>query len=201
MMRQFLENSMLFGTNAPFIEDLYEKYLSSPDSIPLEWRSYFDSLQQTLTITARDVPHTPIIGSFVRLAQTPPSEKRVGSLPVAPSLVSAEAKERKQIAVLQLINMYRFLGVRLARLDPLKHQQISDTPELDPAFYELTEADMQTVFNTGSLVGQEHAPLKEILQILRQTYCGTIGAEYMFLTDLKQKRWIQNRLEGPRSQP
>lgn len=201
MMRQFLENSMLFGTNAPFIEDLYEKYLSSPDSIPPEWRSYFDSLQQTLTITARDVPHTPVIESFVKLAQTPPSEKRAGSLPVAPSLVSAEAKERKQIAVLQLINMYRFLGVRLARLDPLNHQQISDTPELDPAFYELTEADMETVFNTGSLVGQEHAPLREILQILRQTYCGTIGAEYMFITDLKQKRWIQNRVEGPRSQP
>ncbi|TYP80415.1 2-oxoglutarate dehydrogenase E1 component [Nitrosomonas communis] len=201
MMRQFFENSILFGINAPFIEDLYEKYLSSPDSIPLEWRSYFDSLQQTLTITARDVPHTPIIESFVKLAQTPPSEKRVGSLSVAPSLVPSEAKERKQIAVLQLINMYRFLGARLARLDPLNHQQISDTPELDPAFYELTEADMETVFNTGSLVGQEHAPLKEILQILRQTYCGTIGAEYMFITDLKQKRWIQNRVEGPRSQP
>ncbi len=201
MMRQFLENSMLFGANAPFIEDLYEKYLSNPDSILPEWRSYFDSLQQTLTITARDVPHTPIIESFVRLAQTPPSEKRLGYPQVTPSLASTEAKERKQIAVLQLINMYRFLGVRLARLDPLNHQQIPDTPELDPASYELTEADMETVFNTGSLVGQEHAPLKEILQILRQTYCGTIGAEYMFITDLKQKRWIQNRLEGPRSQP
>ncbi|MDV6344549.1 2-oxoglutarate dehydrogenase E1 component [Nitrosomonas sp. Is37] len=201
MMRQFFENSMLFGTNAPFIEDLYEKYLSNPDSISPEWRSYFDSLQQTLTITARDVPHTPIIESFVRLAQTLPSKKRLGYPQVTISLTSAEAKERKQIAVLQLINMYRFLGVRLARLDPLNHQQVLDIPELDPAFYELTEADMETVFNTGSLVGQEHASLKEILQILQQTYCGTIGAEYMYITDLKQKRWIQNRLEGPRSQP
>ncbi|SDY23169.1 2-oxoglutarate dehydrogenase E1 component [Nitrosomonas sp. Nm33] len=201
MMRQFFENSMLFGTNAPFIEDLYEKYLSNPDSISPEWRSYFDSLQQTLTITARDVPHTSIIESFVRLAQTLPSKKRLGYPQVTISLTSAEAKERKQIAVLQLINMYRFLGVRLARLDPLNHQQVLDIPELDPAFYELTEADMETVFNTGSLVGQEHASLKEILQILQQTYCGTIGAEYMYITDLKQKRWIQNRLEGPRSQP
>ena len=58
---------------------------------------------------------------------------------------------------------------------------------------------MNTVFNTGSLVGQEHATLQEILQILQQTYCSTVGAEYMFLTDLKQKRWIQNRLEGPRA--
>ncbi|SDH80524.1 2-oxoglutarate dehydrogenase E1 component [Nitrosomonas sp. Nm132] len=202
MMKQLLENSALFGANAPFIEDLYEKYLKNPDSIAAEWRSYFDSLQQTLTITTRDIPHTPIIESFVQTARSPSSEKNLAQLQKSaiPS-IRDESKERKQITVLQLINMYRFLGVRLAHLDPLNHQQVSDVPELDPAFYELTEADMETVFNTGSLVGQEHASLQEILQILRQTYCGTIGAEYMYLTDLKQKRWIQNRLEGPRSQP
>ena len=114
---------------------------------------------------------------------------------------TASTTERKQISVLQLINAYRFLGVRHANLDPLKHQEKPYIPELDPGYYGLTESDFDTVFGTGSLIGPARASLREILQILRQTYCGTIGVEYMYITDTEQKRWIQNRIEGPRAQP
>src|SRR5690606_2318914 len=95
----------------------------------------------------------------------------------------------------------RFHGARHARLDPLNRQEKPNIPELDPAFYGLTEADMGTVFNAGTLVGLTEAPLSEILSVLRETYCGTIGAEYMYMSDIPQKRWIQQRLESVRSRP
>ena len=201
MMRQFIENSFLFGTNAPFVEDLYERYLSSPESISPEWRSFFDNLQQTIAISTKDRPHSLIIQSLVNPVTKIASIQNKSLTQPLSNQPYDETKERKQIAVLQLINMYRFLGVRCAKLDPLNHQPLLDVPELDPAFHGLTANDLDTNFNTGSLVGPEHAPLRTILQILQQTYCNTIGAEYMFITDLKQKRWIQSRLESTCAQP
>ncbi len=114
---------------------------------------------------------------------------------------SVEAFDRRQISVLQLINAYRFLGLRAANLDPLDHIEKRPVPELDPAHYGLSEADLDVVFGTGSLVGPERATLREILQALKQTYCGPIGIEYMYISENDQKRWIQGRFEGRRSRP
>jgi len=201
-MKQFLENSMLFGANAAFIEMLYEQYLENPSNVSTQWHQYFDSLQQTETISARDVPHTPIVESLARSAATQsPFSGAPEEHQTAAQLASTEAKERKQVAVLQLINTYRFLGSRRANLDPLNLQQKIDVPELDPGFYGLSDTDMDKVFNTGSLVGPEHATLQEILQRLKQTYCSSIGAEYMYIADTKQKRWIQSKLESISAQP
>ncbi|HNO76064.1 MAG TPA: 2-oxoglutarate dehydrogenase E1 component [Nitrosomonas mobilis] len=203
-MKKFLENSMLFGANAAFIEMLYEQYLVNPADVPAQWREYFDSLQQAETISARDVPHTPIIESLKRASvvqtsatPTPASQPVVTNV----ELVDPEIRIRKQVAVLQLINTYRFLGVRRANLDPLNLQQTADVPELDPAFYGLSDVDMEQVFNAGSLVGPQQATLKEIIQRLQMTYCGSVGAEYMYVADIRQKRWIQNRLESIMAQP
>ncbi|SEP21155.1 2-oxoglutarate dehydrogenase E1 component [Nitrosovibrio sp. Nv6] len=207
MMKQLFENSLLFGANAPFVEGLYEQYLQNPESVPSEWHNYFDKLQRANQGTgpagraARDVPHGPVIESFIRLAKEHP--RRAGQV-AAQEAVQGErilTTERKQVSVLQMINAYRFLGVRHADLDPLKHQEKPHVSELDPAFYGLTEADMNTVFGTGSLIGPPRASLGDILQTLRQTYCGSIGVEYMYITDTEQKRWIQGRIEGSRAQP
>lgn len=197
MMKQLFENSMLFGTNAAFIEELYEDYLQNPLAVSPQWRDYFDRLQQAEGKTARDVPHAPVIESFIRLAQEQPSGSNQGA---ADRVVTPEAA-RKQVSVLQIINAHRFLGMRQANLDPLKHQEKPYIPELDPSHYGLSEMDMDTVFDTGSLVGPARASLREILQVLQLTYCGSIGVEYMYIADTEQKRWIQNRFEGPRSQP
>jgi 2-oxoglutarate dehydrogenase E1 component len=105
------------------------------------------------------------------------------------------------VSVLQLINAYRFLGLRHANVDPLKRFPKPEVPELDPAYYGLTEADMNSVFNTGSLVGAEQLPLREILRAVRETYCGSIGVEYMYISDVAQKRWVQSRFESIRSTP
>jgi len=190
MLKQFLENSHLFGGNAPFVEELYEKYLIDPASVPSEWRQYFDRLQALPGGAAKDVPHAPIVAAFEQRAKAGP-----------PAAQPADRLDRKQVSVIQLVAEYRVRGVFLAELDPLKRQEHRRIPELDSAYYDLTEADMGTVFNTGSLIGPERASLREIIQALRETYCGSIGVEYMYISDRAEKRWIQDRLEPIRSRP
>ncbi|SFU43879.1 2-oxoglutarate dehydrogenase E1 component [Nitrosospira multiformis] len=187
MLKQLHDDSPLFGSNASFVEGLYAAYLQEPLSVSAEWREYFDTLQ------GGEVPVEP----GKRAAQPAAVAQGVETMREERLLTT----ERKQIAVLQMINAYRFLGVRHADLDPLKHYDKPHVPELDPGYYGLTEADMNRVFGTGSLFGPPRASLREILQTLQQTYCGKIGVEYMYITDTEQKRWIQNRIEGPRAQP
>jgi len=195
MFRESIETSYLFGANAPFIEELYEKYLENPDAIDPRWRGYFDELQR-LDEGGRDVAHFPVQQAFVELAKA----KRGGN-GQAGLTPPAEQQVARQIAVLQLINAHRFQGCNVARLDPLGRQETPHIPELDPAFYGLGEADLDATFSTGTLVGLPRATLREILAMLRETYCGTIGVEYMYMSDIPQKRWIQQRLESVRSKP
>ncbi len=141
-MRLMQDSSLLFGTNAPFVEELYEQYLIDPNSVPKAWRSYFDALQSAPG-AAHDVAHSQIQRAFAALP------KMAASSAMAPD---AEL-ERKQVFVLQLINAHRFLGVRVANLDPLARHAKPVVAELDPAHYGLSETDMDTTFDTGSLVG------------------------------------------------
>src|SRR6202521_122003 len=195
MMKQLLSSSSLFGSNAPYIEELYESYLTDPSSVNAEWRAYFDELQKTAGAVAKDVAHTPVIDAFANLAKQSPLAIRRAQT------VSAPEADKKQVSVLQLINAYRVLGSRYAALDPLQLHDRQVVPELDPAFHGLSDADLDTVFNTGSLVGPAQATLREIIDILKSTYCGSLGIEYMYITLTEEKRWIQNRFEGSRSQP
>jgi 2-oxoglutarate dehydrogenase E1 component len=194
MMKESLGTSYLFGGNAPFVEELYESYLTNPQSVPEEWRAYFDKLQVLPGGNGRDVAHAPVIEAFAQRAKE-------GSLRHQGPTISGAAVNRKQVYVQVLIGAYRMIGGRWADLDPLKRLPRPQIPELEPAFYDLTEADMETVFDTGTLVGPERARLRDIVQILRETYCGTIAAEYMYISDPAQKRWIQQRLEPVRGQP
>src|SRR5712672_4456735 len=192
-MKEFLSNSYLFGANAPFIEELYEAYLDNPQSVPEQWREYFDKLQAAPAggNGGRDVAHAPIVESFARRA-------RAGAARPAPAVGGFD---RKQVSVLQLIAEYRFRGVLIADIDPLKRHERPRIAELEPAYYDLTDADMDTVFNTGTFMGPEQAPLREIIRALQETYCGTLGVEYMYLSSRVEKRWVQERLEPVRSKP
>jgi 2-oxoglutarate dehydrogenase E1 component len=189
-MQAMSNSSLLYGMNDVFVEGLYEEYLANPASVSGEWRSYFDALQNSSGVV-HEVAHSPIRRAFAALSKN-----------IAACVPSQEADlERKQVRVLQLINAHRFLGVRVAALDPLKRFDKPVVAELDPAHYGLGEADMDSTFDTGSLVGGARMTLREILKLLRQTYCGSIGSEYMYISDVEQKRWIQNRLEGVRGEP
>ena len=188
MMKDDFATSYLFGANAPFIEEQYDLYLNDPDQVTPDWRAYFDALQKTAGALTRDVSHTPIIEAFAARSRQP----RLFSS--APGEV-----HHKQVAVLQLINAHRFLGNRNAKLDPLERHPLPVVPELDPAHYGLHESDLDTEFETGSLVGPPRATLRDILDAVRTTYCGNIGVEYMYITSTEQKRWIQSRFEGSHS--
>lgn len=192
MMNTFLENSHLFGANAPFIEELYENYLVDPTRVAAEWRSYFDALQNASGALTQDITHAPIVAAFTERAKAGLQNLSAGR--------QDTEHAKKQVSVLQLINAHRFLGSRHATLDPLMRQEKPTIPELEPSHYGLTEADMGTSFNSGSLVGFDQATLGEILAAVRATYCGNIGVEYMYITDTEQKRWIQHRFESLRGQ-
>ncbi len=185
-MQSLWDSSQLSGGNNAFVESLYEDYLADPSQLPAAWREYFDNLQSTAG-AVNEVAHSPIQRGFAELP-TYRTETAVQS-----------DNDRKQSSVLQLINAYRFLGVRMADLDPLKRYTKAEVAELNPAYYNLLDSDFDRTFNTGSLVGGARLKLREILQRLQHIYCGTVGAEYMYISDIAQKRWIQARLEGTNS--
>jgi 2-oxoglutarate dehydrogenase E1 component len=193
--KSFSGNSYLFGGNAPYVEEIYENYLSNPTTVTEEWRSYFDALQNVPAVDGsdmRDLPHLPVVNAFAAMAKQ-------GTTKVVQSNPDSEMG-RKRVAVQQLIAAYRNVGSRHADLDPLKHQIRENIPELDPAFYGLGDADQETIFNTSNtFFGKETMSLRDLLNALRETYCGTLGVEYMYITDQTQKRWWQQKLEGIRS--
>ncbi|CAL8479012.1 2-oxoglutarate dehydrogenase E1 component [Caballeronia sp. S22] len=197
MLIETHQNSFLFGANAPYVEEQYEAYLGDPASVTDEWRAWFDALNDMPAIDGSDrddEPHAPVVSSFIELAKgrhdTPMS--RDGGLALA----------RKQVAVQALIAAFRTVGTRTARLDPLQWEPPRALVELTPAYYGLTAADMTTRFSTAdTYFFDEDATLKEIVAALEQTYTGTLGAEFMHLTDANERRWWQMRLESTRAKP
>ena len=190
-------NTYLFGGNAPYVEEMYENYLANPGSVPDNWRDYFDALQHVPAVDgshAKDIPHLPVVNAFAQRA------KQGGTRVV---MASADAEMgRKRTAVQQLIAAYRNVGQRWADLDPLKRAERPPIPELEPSFYGFGDADQETVFDiSNTFFGKDRMSLRELLNALRETYCGTLGVEYMYTTDMTQKRWWQQKLEAIRSKP
>jgi len=193
----YLGNTFLFGGNAPYVEEMYENYLTNPASIPESWRDYFDALQYVPAVdgsNAKDVPHLPVINAFADRAKQ-------GGTRVVMASTDTEMG-RKRTAAQQLIAAYRNVGQRWADLDPLKRTERPAIPDLDPAYYGFTDADQETVFDTSNtFFGKSMMPLRELLNALRETYCGTIGAEFMYTSEQAEKRWWQEKLESIRSKP
>src|SRR5207244_1057052 len=147
--------------------ELYEAYLDNPGSVPDNWRSYFDALQNVPAVDgseARDVPHAPVVESFAQRAKANAFTARTSSTELSVA--------RKQVHVQSLIAAYRSLGARWADLDPLKRAERPKIPELEPAFYDLTESDMDITFSATNtyFTKDEHQTLRSILQALRETY-------------------------------
>ncbi len=191
-------NSYLYGSNAPYVEGLYESYLDDPGSVPDEWRDYFDDLQHTPAVdgrTVRDQAHGPIIASFAQRAKSNGFAVRVK----APDLAVAG----RQVFVQSIIAAYRTLGVRLAQLDPLKRHDRPVIPELDPAFYGLSEGDLDQVYSATNtyFTKADTMTMRDILKALRDTYCRNVGVEFMYISDPAGKRWIQERLESTLGTP
>ena len=191
-MQELWNSSQLNGASAAWLESLYEAYLSNPETVDPEWRKFFDGLPKVKSGNGsnggREVSHAEVRDFFRAIA------KEHHAVPTATPSHDIEL-ERKQVHVLQLINAYRFRGHQHAETNPLRNGHQAEVPELDLSYHQLGPTDLNTVFETGSLAGPELLTLGEIYSKIRETYCGSIGAEYMHIMETAEKRWLQQRLE------
>ena len=188
IMKAWLESSHLNGANIVYIEELYESYLDNSQSVSAEWRELFQNLPK-IEGTSVEYHHSAIRDEFRELAKQPYRH-----------IVTSGGGDTKQVKVLQLINAFRFRGHQNANLDPLGLLQRDKIRDLQLSHHDLSENDFDKEFNVGSFaVGQDSMNLGNIYKALKTTYCGSIGAEYMHITDTEEKRWLQQRLESVQS--
>ncbi|MFG6175681.1 2-oxoglutarate dehydrogenase E1 component [Halomonas sp. THAF12] len=194
IMELMWRSSHVSGSNVHYVEALFDQYLDDPTAVPDEWRQYFDQLPRPDGSATPDVPLAPTREQFYQLGR----QRRTAQATAA----SGSDESRKQVKVLQLINAYRFRGHQKADIDPLDLRSPTPVPDLDLSFHQLSKADLDTEFQTGSFfLGADKAPLKEIVEALEQTYCRSIGCEIMHIVDTEEKRWLQQRFESVRSKP
>ncbi|HHX81769.1 MAG TPA: 2-oxoglutarate dehydrogenase E1 component, partial [Pseudomonadaceae bacterium] len=193
-----LETSLLSGGNLDYAERLYESWMADPASVSEEWRRLFDSLPQ-LPEGVAEVAHSRLVEKFRGLPQRGQATTAAAETSRLPGSL---AHEQKQVNVVQLISSYRVRGHQQARLDPLDLMHREEVPDLKLDFHRLSTADYDTVFSTRPLrTPQKAARLADIVSILEDIYCGSIGYEFMAIVNLEEKRWIQKRIEGGGGRP
>ena len=204
MAREIDESSFLSGGNSRFIEDLYARYAQDPNAVSPDWQAFFANLNAgAATLVARHTPSWQRSDWPIR-----PNGELTAVLEsgVAPSIsekaraVFAEEAVRKattdSIRALMMIRAYRVRGHLIAHLDPLGLDIRPPHPELEPASYGFGEDDLDRPIFIDNVLGLETATVREIHEILRRTYCATIGVEFMHISVPEEKAWIQERIEG-----
>ncbi|MBC7989949.1 MAG: 2-oxoglutarate dehydrogenase E1 component [Luteimonas sp.] len=184
LLKQFAQSSQL-GANAAYIEDLYEQYLVAPDSVDPKWKAWFDGFKGR---EAGDVPHSAVIDAIVAAGR----EAARGVI-VAPN--AGKGGDERDFAIGKLIIAYRSRGHLAADLDPLGLLEKNEAPDLTLGFHRLSEGDLDTEFGSGGVGGNERMKLRDLLALLKATYTGPIGVEFMHITDAEQRRWVYERLE------
>ncbi|MFN3521031.1 MAG: 2-oxoglutarate dehydrogenase E1 component [Phenylobacterium sp.] len=205
------ETSFLYGGNAAFVEDLYAKWAANPDAVEPSWRAFFASLHDRadeVQAAAKKPGWTPRQAPAPRPdwlsaidGMWPAVEAKVGKTIAERAPAAGQdairAATLDSLRAIMMIRAYRMRGHLRANLDPLG---IATTPgdasELDPATYGFTEADYDRPIFLDYVLGLETATIREILEILRRTYCSDIGVQYMHISDPAQKAWLQERIEG-----
>src|ERR1700674_1967209 len=212
----FLDTSFLYGANARWIEELYARYEQDPASVDAGWREFFKALKDERSDVIQSArgaswkhPNWPEVANGELVAALDGNwidvEKAVGEKIKARAehkgveLKASDVQQatRDSVRALMLIRAYRVRGHLHADLDPLGIQQNGEHAELDPRSYGFTEADYDRPIFIDNVLGIEFGTLRDIVAILRRTYCQTIGVEFMHISDAAQKSWIQARIEGP----
>ena len=209
------ETSFLFGGNLAYIEDLYERYAQDPNSVPPSWRAFFDALRENpeaIRQFAADPSWTPaeadgerpewlsaIDGLWPGQSGGAPAKRAPAagtSAAPAASQGQIRAATLDSVRALMMIRAYRIRGHLHANLDPLGIEGKIENAELEPAFYGFTPADYDRPIFLDNVLGLETATLREILAIVKRTYCGNVGVQFMHISDPDEKRWLQERIEG-----
>ncbi len=213
----FARTSFLHGANAAYIEDLYERFQENPGSVTADWRAFFTDLKERKE-TVLSETHGPswkqkdgeVSGDGDMLNALAADWGREEAAAITRK-IGAKAQEtgveitreeafratRESVRALMLIRAYRVNGHLIGNLDPLHLTPPRPHPELDPASYGFTPGDLDHQIYIDNVLGLETASLRQIIEILRRTYCGTIGFEFMHISSPDQKQWIQERIEGP----
>ena len=201
-----IDFSLLSGANATFIAEMNKAWRDNPSSVDRHWATYFEHLGKAADFGA-DIeagpswgrPQSRVIGavdadaSIKAVAQAHKSGRNINA-------ADMRAATLDSLRAVMLIRAYRSNGHLLAALDPLALEEPDLHPELDPASYGFGDDDWERPIFIDNVLGLETATLTEIIARLRQTYCGTIGVEFMHVQDPKQKAWIQERIESINNQ-
>lgn len=191
-LHDWLASTPLGGANQSYVEEIYEQYLEDPSSVDESWQAIFKSLPATAAV---EQSHSVVRDYFRRLAR----ETNQQAVTVIDPDTSA-----KVVKLLQWVNAFRFRGHLAATLDPLGYYRWrnSEVPELDYRYHGFTEQDLNETFNIGRQVyDKETIQLGELDKALKETYCGSIGLEFMHVQDMEQKRWLQAKVESIINKP
>lgn len=211
---QFALTSFLYGGNAAYIENLYARYEVDPNSVDAEWQVFFKSLQDDRSeviksaggpswkrpnlVHASGEMIAALTGDWVEVEKSLGDKIKSKAQSRGVEITSADVQQatRDSIRALMLIRAYRIRGHFHAKLDPLGLEPEKNEEELDPRSYGFTDADMDRRIFLDKVLGLEFATIREMLAILRRTYCQTLGVEFMHISDPVQKAWMQERIEG-----
>ena len=211
-----MDTTFLSGANAVFLAELYDQYLKNPGAIDPSWAAFFREMGDDRAELVRELQGASWTQSQTGIIGVPDPDaapakgkdkdkgaKAPAAAGAAPAADQAAVMRQAQdsIKALALVRAYRTTGHQLADLDPLKLNRNKSHPELDIGYHGFTDADLDREIVLGGVMGFEKATLRQLLDALKQTYCGTIGIEYMHVQDIKQREWLQKRIEPNRNQP
>ena len=190
-LKDLYQSSHLYGSNAPFIEAYYEEWLEDKSSVPPHWAGIFaNMLNGSMPAGESETGHLEIQDKF----------REMGRLPSSPT-ADTRLADHKEAGVLKLITTYRVRGHQAANINPLEAGSRDSIPDLNPAWHDLDESDLDREFDSGSLVAPDRLKLSEIIELCERVYCGSIGVEYLHLSDTSKREWLQQRLEGSKGIP
>ena len=214
---QFHASSFMQGHNAEYLEQLYARYANDPNAVDEAWQAFFRQLGDDDVSVKREAagpswargdwppqPDDELTGALTGEYPSEPEAKAAGNKIAAKAAekgveVSDDAIQRAvldSVRALMLIRAYRIRGHLAADLDPLGLREMPHRPELDPKSYGFTEADMDRPIFIDNVLGLESASIREILEIVKRTYCGTFALQYMHISDPEQANWLKERIEG-----
>jgi len=203
---EFDASAPLFVGNATFVEEMYERFLQNPDSVDESWRRFFRENTNGAGPQPRSASWAETRSRVIGVVEpeAAPAADAKGTKGKAEGGVPQEEIEKfahEAIRAMMMVRAYRVRGHLLANLDPLALEVNEYHAELDPANYGFSDADMDKEIFLDGLLGLKKARLRDIVSILRETYCGTIGVEFMHIQHPEQKSWIQKKIEEVRGHP
>ena len=192
----YKRTSFLTGVNSDYIQEYYALYLQNPDLLTKDWIEFFDGLQEDSTNILQNIKGPSWNPKKIKQIDNFPNiEKQTKEQDT--ELTSVNQASKDSVRAIMLIRAFRIRGHLIANLDPLKLQAKEEHPELKPETYGFKKQDYNRKRFLDGVLGLQYGNLNELLEILKKTYCSTIGYEFMHMNDPEEKAWVRNRIEGP----